>query len=171
MSRGGAEHAGKIVKNEHCNWPSAVTAPPRDLVFQLSNFSELRWQCRSTALPTLRHRTKANTDLTETASQAHRQLSASIPRLFPRTPWLLCSCWSDNYLAPGDLQDDRDRVTPQACGTAMSRGGAEHAEIVKNEHCIGPPRSPPPRVTRFSNSLTFFGASLGTATAQRIGAH
>jgi hypothetical protein len=38
MSRGGAERAEKIVKNEHCNWPSAVTAPPRDQVFQLSNF-------------------------------------------------------------------------------------------------------------------------------------
>jgi hypothetical protein len=38
MSRGGAEHAEKIVRNEHCNWPSAVTAAPRDQVFQLSNF-------------------------------------------------------------------------------------------------------------------------------------
>jgi len=38
MSRGGAERAEKIVKNEHCNWPSAVTAAPRDQVFQLSNF-------------------------------------------------------------------------------------------------------------------------------------
>ena len=38
MSRGGAERAEKIVKNEHCNWPSAVTAPPRDQAFQLSNF-------------------------------------------------------------------------------------------------------------------------------------
>jgi len=38
MSRGGAERAEKIVKTEHCNWPSAVTAPPRDQVFQLSNF-------------------------------------------------------------------------------------------------------------------------------------
>ena len=38
MSRGGAEHAEKIVRNEHCNWPSAVTAVPRDQVFQLSNF-------------------------------------------------------------------------------------------------------------------------------------
>ena len=38
MSRGGAEHAEKIVKNEHGNWSSAVTAAPRDQVFQLSNF-------------------------------------------------------------------------------------------------------------------------------------
>jgi len=38
MSRGGAEHAEKIVRNEHCNWPSAVTAAPRDQGFQLSNF-------------------------------------------------------------------------------------------------------------------------------------
>jgi hypothetical protein len=37
MSRGGAEHAEKIARNEHCNWPSAVTAAPRDQVFQLSN--------------------------------------------------------------------------------------------------------------------------------------
>jgi len=37
MSRGGAEPAEKIVKNEHCNWSSAVTAAPRDQVFQLSN--------------------------------------------------------------------------------------------------------------------------------------
>ena len=37
MSRGGAERAEKIVKNEHCNWPSAVTAAARDQVFQLSN--------------------------------------------------------------------------------------------------------------------------------------
>ena len=38
MSRGGAEHAEKIVRKEHCNWSSAVTAAPRDQVFQLSNF-------------------------------------------------------------------------------------------------------------------------------------
>ena len=37
MSRGGAERAEKIVKTEHCNWPSAVTAAPRDQVFQISN--------------------------------------------------------------------------------------------------------------------------------------
>ena len=37
MSRGGAERAEKIVKNEHCNWASAVTAAPRDQVFQLYN--------------------------------------------------------------------------------------------------------------------------------------
>jgi len=41
MSRGGAEHAEKIVRNEHCNCPSAVTAAPRDWVFQRSNVSEL----------------------------------------------------------------------------------------------------------------------------------
>ena len=38
MSREGAEHAEKIVRKEHCNWSSAVTAAPRDQVFQLSNF-------------------------------------------------------------------------------------------------------------------------------------
>jgi len=36
MSRGAAEHAEKIVRNEHCNWPSAVTASPRDQVFSNS---------------------------------------------------------------------------------------------------------------------------------------
>ena len=38
MSRGGAERAEKIAKNERCDWSSAVTAAPRDQVFQLSNF-------------------------------------------------------------------------------------------------------------------------------------
>ena len=38
MSRGGAEHAEKIVRNVHCNWPSAVTTAPGDQVLQISNF-------------------------------------------------------------------------------------------------------------------------------------
>jgi len=38
MSRGAAERAEKIVRKEHCNRSSAVTAAPRDQVFQLSNF-------------------------------------------------------------------------------------------------------------------------------------
>jgi hypothetical protein len=48
MSRGGAEHAEKIVRNEHCNWLSAVTAAPRDQVFHSLTFSELprSFRCR-----------------------------------------------------------------------------------------------------------------------------
>ena len=42
MSRGGAEHAEKIVGKEHCNWSSAVTAAPRDQVSNALTFSELR---------------------------------------------------------------------------------------------------------------------------------
>jgi hypothetical protein len=57
---------------------------------------------------------------------------------------------------------ERIDVHPRLLKPPRDSGPRCHAEarsarekIVRNEHAIGPPRSPRLRVTRFSNSLTF----------------